>query len=116
MTYSLQFLPEVEDDVIKSYSWYKIKSRALGEDFLRIFYASAHDIPGNPLLYPKVYKEFRRRLIRRFPYAIYFALDDDRIIVFGLFHCARNPLYKDGASKQRERIISLPNDKPYSEH
>jgi len=73
MTYSLQSLPEVEDDVIKSYIWYKTKSRALGEDFLCIFYAAAHDIPENPLLYPKVYKEFRLRLIRRFPYAIYFA-------------------------------------------
>jgi hypothetical protein len=91
MTYTLQFLPEVEEDVINGYVWYETKSRGLGEDFLRMFYASANEIPGNPLLYPKVYQDFQRRLIRRFPYAIYFTIENNRIIVFGLFHCARNP-------------------------
>ena len=37
MTYSLQSLPEAEDDIIKSYIWYKTKSEAPGEDFIRIF-------------------------------------------------------------------------------
>lgn len=38
-----------------------------------------------------VYKEFRRRLLGRFPYAVYFMVEDDQIVVFGLFHCARDP-------------------------
>ena len=29
--------------------------------------------------------------MRRFPYAIYFMIEKDQIIVFGLFHCARDP-------------------------
>ncbi len=91
MTYNLLFLPEVEEDVIAGYVWYEGKSPGLGEEFLRMFYAFAGELPRNPLLYPKVHKEFRRRLLRRFPYAIYFTVEDDRIIVFGLFHCARDP-------------------------
>jgi toxin ParE1/3/4 len=91
MTYTLRFLPEVEEDLIGGYLWYESKSPGLGEEFLRIFYACAGEIPQNPLLYPKVYSEFRRRLLRRFPYAIYFVIKDDQIIVFGLFHCARDP-------------------------
>jgi len=91
MTYTLHFLPEVEEDVISGYIWYESKSPGLGEEFLRIFYACAGEIPKNPLLYPKVHGEFRRRLLRRFPYAIYFVIKDDQIIVFGIFHCARDP-------------------------
>ena len=91
MTYDLSFLPEVEDDVISAYSWYEEKALGLGEEFLRIFYASANNISRNPLLYQKVYGDFRRLLLRRFPYAIYFLLKEDKIIVFGLFHCARDP-------------------------
>lgn len=91
MTTSMFFLPEVEEDVIAGYVWYEGKSTGLGEEFLRIFYACAGEIPRNPLLYPKVYKEFRRRLLRRFPYAIYFTVEGDQIVVFGLFHCARDP-------------------------
>jgi len=91
MTYTLRFLPEVEEDIIDGYVWYEAKSPGLGEDFLRMFYAGASEILWNPLLFQKVYNEFRRRLLRRFPYAIYFMIEDEHIIVFGLFHCARNP-------------------------
>lgn len=91
MTYTLHFLPEVEEDVIGGYAWYEDKSQGLGEEFLRIFYACAGEIPRNPLLYPKVYKDFRRCLLRRFPYAVYFTIKDNQIIVVGLFHCARDP-------------------------
>lgn len=91
MTYTLRFLPEVEEDVIGGYVWYEAKLSGLGEEFLRVFYACAGEISRNPLLYPKVYGDFRRRLLRRFPYAIYFMVNDNQIIVFGLFHCARDP-------------------------
>jgi toxin ParE1/3/4 len=103
MTYTLQFLPEVEEDVFNGYVWYETKSRGLGEDFLRMFYASANEIPWHPLLYPKVYQDFRRRLIRRFPYAIYFTIENDQIIVFGFFHCARNPQVVKTTLQNREK-------------
>ena len=91
MTYTLRFLPDVEEDAIGGYAWYEAKSPGLGEEFLRVFYACTSEIPRNPLLYPKVYSEFRRRLLRRFPYAIYFMIKEDQVVVIGLFHCARDP-------------------------
>lgn len=103
MTYSLHFLSEVEEDVIGGYVWYEAKSPGLGEEFLRIFYACAKEIPRNPLLYPKVYRDFRRRLLRRFPYAIYFMIKDNQIIVIGLFHCARDPRIIRTTLRDREK-------------
>ena len=91
MTYDLHFLPEVEEDVIAGYSWYEEKARGLGEEFLRMFYACANELLRNALLYQKVYGDFRRRLLRRFPYAIYFRIEENETLVFGLFHCARDP-------------------------
>jgi len=91
MSYSISFRPEVEDDVLNGYFWYEDKAKGLGEEFLRVFYASAGDISRNPLLYRKVYKDFRRCLLRRFPYSIYFRIGEQQIVIFGLFHCARNP-------------------------
>lgn len=91
MTYALLYLPEVEEDAVAGYLWYQGKSPGLGEEFLRMFYACSSELLRNPMLYPKVYNEFKRRLLRRFPYAIYYVVEDDRIVVFGLFHCARDP-------------------------
>ena len=91
MIYLLSFLPDIQDDVIAGYSWYEAKSPGLGEEFIRVFYACAGEITTNPLVYPKVYDEFHRCLLRRFPYAVYFHVKDEQITVFGLFHCARDP-------------------------
>ncbi len=91
MIYSLRFLPEDEDDVVAGYQWYESKAAGLGEEFLRLFYASSSDIPRNPLIYRAVYRDFRRRLLRRFPYAIYFRLESDCVVIAGVFHCARAP-------------------------
>jgi plasmid stabilization system protein ParE len=93
MPYLLSFLPEVEDDVISAYLWYEEKSKGLGEEFLRIFYARSAEIARTPNLYRKVYKNFHRCLLKRFPYAIYFIVKKKTVIVCGVFHCARNPYF-----------------------
>ncbi|MGC9965023.1 MAG: type II toxin-antitoxin system RelE/ParE family toxin [Syntrophobacteraceae bacterium] len=74
MTYVLRFLPEVEEDAIAAFAWYQEKALGLGDEFLRTFYACANEILRTPLNCPKVHQEFRRRLLRRFPYSIYFKL------------------------------------------
>lgn len=58
MLYSLSFLSEVEEDAMAAYLWYEGKSKGLGEDFLRIFYACASEIARTPNLYQKIYKNF----------------------------------------------------------
>lgn len=107
MTYILRFLPEVEEDVFGGYIWYETKSVGLGEEFLRIFYACVNEISHDPLLCPKVYSEFRRRLLRRFPYTIYFKIENNQIIVFGLFHCARDPHTVRTQLRNRDETKSL---------
>ena len=91
MTHVLRFLPEVEMDVPNGRLWYEEKSPGLGEEFLRVFYACSQELTRNPLIHQTVHREFRRCLLRRFPYAIYFRVEDNVVIVFGLFHCARGP-------------------------
>ena len=102
MTYVLRFLPEVEDDALAGYAWYEEKSPGLGDEFLRLFYACAHEILRNPLISPKAHHEIRRRLLRRFPYAVYFRIESNDIIVFGLFHCARDPRSIRSTLRERE--------------
>ncbi len=92
MTYVLRFLPEVEEDAIAAYAWYEEKAQGLGDEFLRTFYACANEILRTPLISPRVHEEFRRRLLRRFPYAVYFRItENNEVVIFGLFHCARGP-------------------------
>lgn len=97
----LAFLPEVEEDVICAYIWYEEKSKGLGEEFLRMFYAAAAEAARTPNLYPQIYKDFHRKLLKRFPYAVYFIVEGKSVMVYGLFHCARDPYFIYGKIDQR---------------
>lgn len=102
MKYVLRFQPEVDADVQSGCAWYEGKSQGLGDEFLRVFYASCQELTRNPRLYPLVHRNFHRCLLRRFPYAIYFTIEKEIVIVFGLFHCARDPrrLHKELKDRQ----------------
>ncbi len=91
MSYALRFLPGVETDVLNGRLWYEEKAAGLGEEFVHSFYACSSDLTRNPMIGRKVHGEFRRRLLRRFPCAIYFGVEEHLVIVFGLFHCGRDP-------------------------
>ena len=59
MRYLLSFLSEVEEDAVYAYIWYEEKSKGLGEEFLRAFYASAAEISRTPPIFiPRSIKTF----------------------------------------------------------
>jgi plasmid stabilization system protein ParE len=91
MTYVLRFLPEVESDLHNGRSWYEERSPGLGDAFIQAFYACAQDLLRFPRQCQKVHRDFRRHLFRRFPYALYYRVIEDQIVVFGAFHAARDP-------------------------
>jgi len=41
--------------------------------------------------YRAIYKTVRRKLTRRFPYGIFFVIENDKIIVIAIMHTKRNP-------------------------
>jgi len=43
------------------------------------------------MLFRVVYKDVRRALVKRFPFAVYFREDSDVINIVSVFHTKRNP-------------------------
>ncbi len=81
MTYKLVFRREVEEDIVLAYHWYEVKSRGLGEEFIRVFHTCIAEVERHPLAWRKVYSEFRRCLLRRFPYAVYYTVKEGEILI-----------------------------------
>ena len=102
MTYELGLLPEVEEDAFAGYLWYEERSSRLGDQVLEELYTDIGGISSNPYLYHVVHQGIRRRLLRRFPYAIYFSLEEKQILVLGVFHCARDPQAIDDELRLRD--------------
>lgn len=60
-------------------------------DFLRCLEAIISFIQRHPTMYPAVFGDYRRALVRRFPYAIFYEPESTRIVVYDVFHCSQDP-------------------------
>ena len=78
MNHRLRFLPEVAGDVVAGSRWYEERSSGLGEDFAHMVYARSDEISRNPLACAVVAGGYRRGLLRRFPYSIYYVVEGVR--------------------------------------
>jgi plasmid stabilization system protein ParE len=48
-------------------------------------------IAESPLTYPKVFLEYRRVMLRCFPYAIFYLVEPDRVVIAAVMHMRRDP-------------------------
>ena len=88
---NLIILPEAEQDVAEAYVWYENQELGLGEEFLRCVDACIQFIRRNPEIYQVVYESYRRAVVRRFPYVVFYEHSDTTIIVYAVFHCSQDP-------------------------
>ena len=65
----------------------------LGDDLLFQFDATLSTIAEFPEAYQEIHCHIRRALIRRFPYGVYYIIEEERIVVMAFFHVRRDPKY-----------------------
>lgn len=87
----LIILPEAEQDSKEAYAWYSQQESGLGEEFLRCVDACIQSVRRNPEMYRVVFESYRRAVLRRFPYVIFYEFVDETIIVYSVFHCSQDP-------------------------
>ena len=63
----------------------------LGSEFIRVVDENLTSIQQNPLAYPIVYKQIHHKLLPRFPYGLFYVIQDDLIFVLACFHVKRDP-------------------------
>jgi plasmid stabilization system protein ParE len=89
--YRLNAAPRVDLDVAAAYQWYETEQAELGAQFLAELDASYNRIVDGPFKYQDLGFGIRRALLRRLPYAVYFAIESDVIAVLAVLHVSRDP-------------------------
>jgi plasmid stabilization system protein ParE len=91
MSQRLLIRTEAHADVEEAARWYEDQRRGLGE----VFYRQVSDLIGqvaeSPLRFPLVAPTVRRGLVQRFPYALYFVVDESAIVILAVLHQRRDP-------------------------
>lgn len=91
MTRRLVVLSCAAADILTAAGWYGQRRSGLSDDFSLCVEEAIERIVSNPLAYAEVGSGFRRALVRRFPYAVYFRVLEKEIKVYGVFHMRRHP-------------------------
>jgi len=98
MVENLILVPRAEWDVAQGYAWYQERQPGLGEEFLRSVDACLLSIRRNPEMHEFAHESYRRALLRRFPYAVFYEFVGNAVTVYSVFHCSQDP------KKWRERL------------
>ncbi len=91
-------LPEAARDLDEAYAWYECQRSGLGEEFLGCVEARVEQVCRDPEWFPIAHDHYRRALVRRFPYAIFYRWADGIVTIYAVFHTARDP------AKWRQRL------------
>lgn len=91
MAAELILAPEAEQDLNEAYTWYEARRIGLGEEFLACVDACIQGIGRMPEMYATVHENYRRALVRRFPYAVFYEHNSNTVTVYCVFHTSRDP-------------------------
>ena len=84
------FRPQAEDEVLEVRQWYESRRHGLGQDFGQALDVVVTRIAERPLAFPRVHNETRRAVLSRFPYAVYFRVAEEAVVVLAI-HGRQHP-------------------------
>jgi plasmid stabilization system protein ParE len=98
MAANLVLAEEAEKDLEEAYAWYEGRRVGLGEESLSSVDACIQAICRMPQAHAVIFENFRRALVRRFPYAVFYEYTDETVAVYCVMHTALDP------NKWRKRL------------
>ncbi len=89
----IDFLPEAEQEMIEAALYYQSLSSGLGDDYLDEVERAVRSITSSPQTWPILEGNLRRRLIKRFPFAVLYRIEQDKILMVAVAHLRKKPGY-----------------------
>ena len=87
----VRLTPAAKQDLRETLRWYRHGKSGLDLEFKRSLEACLAGVRRTPKAYLSVHRDVRRALLHRFPYAVFFVLKSDSIVVIACLHGARDP-------------------------
>jgi len=89
----LRILPEAEHELGDAARWYEDRRPSLGARLLLEVDSALEKVRHNPLGFPVWQEPYRKCLVTRFPFVVFFRATSDEIVVAAVVHVRRRPGY-----------------------
>lgn len=87
---NLLILDQAKQDLVDGYRFYESQGAGLGDYFLDSTYAEIDSLLIHSGIH-RVVAGFHRLLVRRFPFAVYYVIEDNTVEVWAVVDCRRSP-------------------------
>jgi hypothetical protein len=85
--------PDAEEEFLKAIEYYEDIERALGYDFALEVYSAIKRSVDYPDAWALMDGDVRRTLVRRFPYAVLYSMEENGIFILAVMNLHRSPEY-----------------------
>ncbi len=93
MSLPVVFDSDAEIEVEEAALWYEERRSGLGLEYIAAVGRIVLDIGEMPNRFPAWKPPWRRAVLHRFPYVIFFETEADRVVVWAVAHAKRRPGY-----------------------
>jgi len=87
----LRYTDRAKGDLELAFAWYERQRRGLGFEFLDCVENTVKLIFENPKMCRMYYSDFRGSVIRRFPFTVFYTIEESEIVVHSVFDSRQNP-------------------------
>ena len=99
----IRLLPAAEEDLLDSYRFYEAQRDGLGDGFLDALYSNIESLRITAGVHVRCFGSFYRLLAKRFPFAVYYRLNEGEIRVFAVLDTRPSPARARQLPSGRER-------------
>jgi len=93
MRVKIRILDAAAQDLIDGFRFYEMQEAGLGQYFLDSLFADVDSLLLYAGMHPACFGAYHRLLAKRFPFAIYYKVDGDVVLVYAVLDCRRNPAW-----------------------
>jgi|694.fasta_scaffold95381_4 hypothetical protein len=87
---NVEIRPDVGTDLATAADWYDQREPGLGDEFMVEYRRTLAATIGNPLERPVVRSDLRWRKLARFPYLLWYRVNNANLVVAGVLHIRRD--------------------------
>ena len=89
----IRILEQAYQDLIDGYCFYEKQEDGLGTYFLDSLFADIDSLRIYAGIHSVHFDKYYRLLSRRFPFAVYYCIEDNTVLVYAVLDCRKNPAW-----------------------
>ncbi len=87
----IRILKSARGDLKEGYHFYELQQEGLGSYFLESLYSDIESLKLFAGIHSIHFQKYHRLLSKRFPFSIYYRLEENEVRIYAVIDCRKNP-------------------------